>query len=110
LRLLYIIFVRVCGWMVLLSWSSASKNAELLVLRTKSPRQSPAPPRLGRPVCCRARGGPGGAGGPQPVVGAFLPKLEELVERFRGKVRADVAHDKITAMGYAGRSGPRGGR
>jgi putative transposase len=33
LRLLYLIFVRVCGWLVLLGHSSASKNAELLVLR-----------------------------------------------------------------------------
>jgi len=31
--MLYLIFVRVCGWLVLLGRSSASKNAELLVLR-----------------------------------------------------------------------------
>jgi len=37
-----------------------------------------------------------------PVIGGFLPKLEELVERSKGKIRADVAHEKITAMGYAG--------
>jgi putative transposase len=33
LRLLYLIFVQVCGWLVLLGRSSASKDAELLVLR-----------------------------------------------------------------------------
>ena len=33
LCLLYLIFVRLCGWLVLLGRSSASKDAELLVLR-----------------------------------------------------------------------------
>jgi putative transposase len=33
LRLLYLIFSRLCSWLVLLGRSSASKNAELLVLR-----------------------------------------------------------------------------
>ena len=33
LRLLYLIFVRLCSWLILLSRSTASKNAELLILR-----------------------------------------------------------------------------
>ncbi len=36
------------------------------------------------------------------VIDPFLPKLEELVERSHGKIRADVAHDRTAAMGFAG--------
>jgi hypothetical protein len=50
----------------------------------------------------RGRAVPGAAARRAGVIDEFLPKLEELVERSKGKIRADVAHEKITAMGYAG--------
>ena len=31
-----------------------------------------------------------------------MPKVEELVDRSKGKIRADVAHRKLAAMGYRG--------
>jgi transposase len=45
---------------------------------------------------------PGAASQRPGVIDVFLPKLEELVERSKGRVRADVAHEKIAAMGFTG--------
>ena len=36
------------------------------------------------------------------VTDAVLPKIEEWVEASQGKIRADKAHDKLVALGYAG--------
>jgi hypothetical protein len=50
----------------------------------------------------RDRAVPGMAARRPGVIDGFLPKLEELAGRGKGKIRAGVAHEKITAMGYAG--------
>src|SRR5690242_7117410 len=50
----------------------------------------------------RVRVVPAGPARRAGVIDEFMPKLEELVERSKGKIRADKAHEKITAMGYAG--------
>jgi transposase len=36
------------------------------------------------------------------IVSSYLDKIEEWVDRSKGDVRADVVHDKLTAMGYEG--------
>src|ERR1039458_10430480 len=50
----------------------------------------------------RGRAVPAGPARRAGVTGPFLAKLEELVDRSKGKIRADVAHETITAMGYGG--------
>ena len=45
---------------------------------------------------------PGSAARRPMLIDAFLPKVEEWVDHSRGKVRADVVHDKLRPLGYAG--------
>ena len=45
----------------------------------------------GPPRTCRPR-----------LVDEFLPKIEEWVEQSKGKIRADVAHEKLVAMDFTG--------
>ena len=43
------------------------------------------------------------AGVPRPsVIDGYRAKIEELVERSEGDIRADVVHDKLVAMGFDG--------
>jgi transposase len=50
----------------------------------------------------QAGGGLPAAVRPRPRVDAYAEKIEEWVERSRGKIRADVAHQRLVAMGYVG--------
>jgi hypothetical protein len=55
--------------------------------------------------CVAARDGgrlASGSAAREHVVDPFLEKIEEWVERSGGKVRGDIAHDRLTALGYAG--------
>src|SRR4051812_8393454 len=49
-----------------------------------------------------AGGGPPVHVRPRPRVDRFVEKIEEWVDRSRGKIRADVAHQRLVAMGYVG--------
>ncbi|MGN7253496.1 MULTISPECIES: IS21 family transposase [unclassified Arthrobacter] len=45
---------------------------------------------------------PGGVTDRPRVTDEWLPKIEEWVEKSKGRIRADVIHDKLAAMGYRG--------
>ena len=36
------------------------------------------------------------------LIDEFLPKVEEWVDKSNGKIRADIAHDKLVALGFTG--------
>lgn len=58
---------------------------------------------VARVVARRDAGRPAGEGvARERVIDAYLDKLEEWVDRSKGRVRADVAHDKLVAVGYTG--------
>lgn len=58
---------------------------------------------VARLVQARDAGQAPGAGASRPrVTDAWLPMIEEWVEVSAGRIRADVVHDKLTAMGYTG--------
>lgn len=57
---------------------------------------------VARYVAVREAGGDPLAKTSRPrLIDEFMPKVEELVDRSKGKIRADVAHRKLMAMGYA---------
>ena len=58
---------------------------------------------VARYVAVRDAGGDPLARAARPrLIDGFMPKVEELVDRSKGKIRADVAHRKLAAMGYRG--------
>ncbi|HEX3825923.1 MAG TPA: IS21 family transposase [Sporichthyaceae bacterium] len=58
---------------------------------------------VGRYVRARDAGGVRDRAAARPqLADEFWPKLEEWMERSKGKIRADVAHEKLAALGYQG--------
>jgi transposase len=58
---------------------------------------------VGRYVRARDAGGASDRAAARPqLADEFWPKIEEWMERSKGKIRADVAHGKLVALGYRG--------
>ena len=58
---------------------------------------------VARYVTAREQGGLSDRAAARPqLMDEFRPKVEEWVQRSNGKLRADVAHDKLVALGYEG--------
>jgi len=73
---------------------SAHSAAQLASVDPKTVRRYVAARDAGRPVTGPSR---------RPrMIDEHLPKIEEWVERSQGKVRADVIHARLVAMGFTG--------
>jgi transposase len=58
---------------------------------------------VGRYVAAREAGALSDRPAARPqLIDELLPKVEEWIERSNGKLRADVAHEKLLALGYTG--------
>jgi len=58
---------------------------------------------VARYVAVREAGGNPLARAVRPrLIDGFMDKVEELVDRSKGKIRADAVHRKLVAMGYRG--------
>jgi hypothetical protein len=58
---------------------------------------------VGRYVSLRDAGGLSDQPAARPqLIDPFLPKIEEWVERSKGRIRADVAHRKLRGLGFRG--------
>ena len=68
---------------------------------------------VGRYVAARDAGGVSDRAAARPqLIDEFWPKIEEWMERSKGKIRADVAHEKLARVGLSGfgADDPPGGR
>lgn len=73
---------------------SAHSAAALAGVDPKTVRRYAAARDAGRPVT--------GPGRRPRMIDAYLPKIEEWVERSQGTVRADVVHARLVAVGFPG--------
>lgn len=73
---------------------SAHSAAQLAGVDPKTVRRYVAARGAGRPVT--------GPGRRPRMIDQFLPKIEEWVERSKGKARADVIHERLVGLGFTG--------
>ena len=73
---------------------SAHSAAQLAGVDPKTVRRYVAARDAGRPVT--------GPGRRPRMIDGYMPKIEEWVDRSKGKVRADVIHSRLVAMGFTG--------
>ncbi|MGH3124292.1 MAG: IS21 family transposase [Streptosporangiaceae bacterium] len=73
------------------------------VAHSAAPLCNADPKTVRRYAQARDLGRPGTEATARPkLIDSFLDKIEEMVDRSEGKVRADIAHERLAAMGFGG--------